>query len=236
MVGRGVGGKNGQREILMARAAGVITRFSAAAVLALALAFPSCAEAEQAGMALDGDAQREMSLFVSNFAELDMLEIANRNYMKYGDFVYFGAMHSYMNSPETVKRGRDGRVSVDFSAARRAVKKYFGTDIGMDGELVSAVYGGKKFERTAGSFVFAEPEARTVYHARVREAYEEDGMILMKGELYERGNPGNSGGPFYVWAEPHGNGGREAWLLVSIHRGEHDGSPFGAGMLPPGGD
>jgi hypothetical protein len=185
---------------------------------------------------LDGAARERMSAFVSNFTAAGMYETANRNYMKYGDFVYFGVTYNYINNPKIVKKTKDGRLSVDVAAVRRAVEKYFGVDaVGAGGNLISAFYEGKNFERTKAAFLFEKPAPWTIYHARVDEAYDEDGVILMKGELYERDAPKNTGGSFYAWAEPYIYGGENTWSLVSIHRGKHDGAPFGAEMTPPRG-
>jgi hypothetical protein len=83
------------------------------------------------------------------------------------------------------------------------------------------------FEYRDGAYIFKTPPKRVVYYADVKEAFAFDGLLLMKGVIYEKSNPKNASGPFYAWAEPWNFEGKDTWALIAIHRGEHDGSPLG---------
>jgi hypothetical protein len=213
-----------------------VTLFTTLAVL-LCVAFAFCGNAradDQEGwvkIKLDDATRKKMGVFISNFTELDICEIDTTAMMKYGDFVYFGAMHNYINNPKAVKKANDGRISVSGNAVFRAVDKYFSLGEQADPKegRLSAKYDGIAFEYKGGSYVFKNPAKRVIYYADVKEAYKFDGLVLMKGQIYEKDNPKNVTGPFYAWAEPWNFDGKDTWALVAIHRGEHDGSPWGYG-------
>ena len=181
---------------------------------------------------LDDATRKKMSVFISNFTELDMLEIDTTAWLKYDDLVYFGAMHNYLNNPGIVKKTKDGRVSVDGNSVFRAVGKYFSLGDALDGgpDYMSAKYNGITFEYKGGSYIFKTPAKRVIYYADVKEAYKFDGLVLMKGEIYEKANSKNVKGPFYAWTAPRNFEGQDTWALIAIHEGEHDGSGWGYGL------
>ena len=208
--------------------------FSALCVITFALCGIADAAAPEGGVKikLDAATREKMSIFISNFTEVDLFEIETPAAMRYGDFVYFGAMHLYLNSPKTVKRMKDDRVSVDGKAVFRAAEKYFslGDAGGFGSDLVSARYNGIAFDCQGGAYIFKTPADRVIYYADVKEAYDVDDLVLMIGSIYEKANRKNVTGPFYAWAEPKKYEGRDTWALLSIRRGEYDGSSFGADM------
>jgi hypothetical protein len=181
-------------------------------------------------MRLDDSTRKRMSAFVSNFTEVEMFEIQNSTMMKYGEFVYFGVMHNYLNNPKLVKKTPDGKLTVDGRQIFAAVEKYFGLEIDPGDERTSATHKGKKFEYKNKIFVFDLPAQRKIIHASVDSAYEEDGVILMKGLLYNKDDASEERGDFWAYAEKTDRGGEEEWTLISLHEGKHDGSPFGSDM------
>jgi hypothetical protein len=202
-------------------------KFFLPAIAAVAVSLvASAAWAEPVKMKTDAATLKRMSVFVSNFTELDMFEIDNRNFMKYGDIVYFGVMHNHLNNPKTVKTTKDGRFAVDYSAVFASAKKYFSFDAETGDARISAKYNGLEFECKGDSFIFKKPANRKIYYARVTETLKDGSLILMKGKIYEKSNPENVLGPFYAYAEPADG----TWILVSINRGEHDGSSFGENL------
>ena len=188
--------------------------------------------AERTGMVLDDATRNRMSEFVSSFTEVEMFEISHAILeFGYSDFIYFGVMHNYMNNPELVKKIAGGKVAAQYRPTFTAVKKYFGIDADTGDMRVSATYKGMRFECENETFVFDEPEPRKVWHASVTEAYQEDWTILMKGFLYNRDDPEEVRGNFWAYAQqPQERQSAGEWTLLSIHEGEHDGSPFGSGV------
>jgi hypothetical protein len=181
-------------------------------------------------MQLDDSTRKRMSAFVSNFTEIEMFEIKNSARMKYGDFVYFGVMHNYLNNRKFVKKTSDGKLTVDGRQTFAAVEKYFGLETDPGDERASATYKGKKFEYKNKVFVFDIPEERIIWRVSVDSAYDEDGVILMKGLIYNKDDMSRERGDFWAYAEKTDRGGEEEWTLISLHEGEHDGSPFGSDM------
>jgi hypothetical protein len=58
-------------------------------------------------MKLDADTAKKMSVFISNFTELDMYDIPDVSEMTDDEFVYFGAGHTFLNNAKQVKKRAD---------------------------------------------------------------------------------------------------------------------------------
>jgi len=77
---------------------------------------------------LDEAVRKRMSAFISCFTEVEMFEIRNFIDLEYSDFIYFGVMHNYYNSPELVKVIAGGKAAAQYLPVFTTVKKYFGLD------------------------------------------------------------------------------------------------------------
>jgi hypothetical protein len=165
---------------------------------------------------LDATTTKAMSIFISNFTELDMFEIPDVSGMTYDELVNFGVGHNFANNPKLIKIATGGNLSMDGKSVSESVKKYFALDFAPS---VSAKYGGAEYNYSKGSYVFTIPAGRLIYYARVSEAFMDGSRILMTGEIYSKKDPKEVHGPFYAYAKPWKYGGKDTWALLSLHEG-----------------
>jgi|GEM_PF-2282660 len=209
----------------------MVTGILTAVLAVFCFALPGNAD-ERTRIPLDDATQRQMSTFISNFTEVGMFEISHSHQMKYGDYVYFGVMHNYLNNPRLIRDAGGGKVAAQYRPTFEAAKKYFGVDTDTGELRLSAQYKGMAFTCTNNTFIFTRPEPRTLWHASVNEAYWEEDLILMKGTLYNKANPAEKRGKFWAYAQ-EGEPGTGRWNLISLHEGGHDGAAFGSDLSGP---
>jgi len=195
-------------------------KISVLGLLVLSMLAAACggvyAAAEPVKMKLDAATTKAMSIFISNFTELDMYEIPDAAKMGYDELVHFGVGHNVINNPKQIKKA-GGKLSVAGKQVGESVKKYFARDMTPS---ASAEYEGAGYDYSKGSFVFATPANRVIYYARVSEAYKEGDRVLMTGEIYNLKNPKDIRGPFHAYAKPWKYGGKDTWALLSLREGK----------------
>ena len=168
-------------------------------------------------MKLDADTAKRMSVFISNFTELDMYDIPDVSEMTEDELVYFGTGHTFLNNTKQVKK-TGGQLSVPSKAVSDAVKKYFGSAIESFSSSVYR-YEGNSYEYAKGNIVFGVPKERDIYYARVDTAYKDGGLIIMTGDVYNLKKPADVRGPFYAYAKPYRHNGQNTWALLSLRDG-----------------
>ncbi|MCL1876232.1 MAG: DUF3160 domain-containing protein [Synergistaceae bacterium] len=183
----------------------------------LIIAFGCSLAAAPVKMKLDAATIKAMSIFISNFTELDMYEISDAAAIPYGELVHFGVGHNVINNPKQIKKA-GSKSSVTGKQVGETVKKYFALDIKPS---ASAEYDGAKYDFSKGSFEFTKPANRTTYYARVSEAYMDGGKVLMTGEVYNVKNTKEIRGQFHAYAKPWKYGGKDTWALLSLHEGSY---------------
>ena len=189
----------------------------AAAVLLSASCIDRAFAAAPVKMKLNAATIKAMSIFISNFTELDMYEIPDAANMPYDELIYFGVGHNVINNPKQIKKAGN-KSSVSGKQVGESVKKYFALNIKPS---ASAKYDGAKYDYSKGNFVFAKPANRTIYYARVNDAYRVDGKVLMTGEVYNLKKPKEIRGQFHAYAKPWKYGGKNTWALLSLHEGSY---------------
>ena len=176
------------------------------------------AAAEPLKMNLDATTVKAMSIFISNFTELDMYEIPDVSKMTHDELVYFGVGHNFINNPKQIRKAAGGKLSVSGKQTGESLRRYFALDITPS---ASAKYANAEYDYSNGNYAFVQPADRTIYYARVSEAYIDGDRILMIGEIYNLKNEKDIRGPFYAYAKPWKYGGRDTWALLSLHEGKH---------------
>ena len=201
-------------------------KFLLALVLVLALS----------GAALAAVSQKEldrMGIFISNFTEVgmfdfDLEEDGDDTAMhlgapdNFGELLYFGIMHNYINAPKSIKKCRDknceyGDLTVPGSSVVNAVKKYFDIEIKAQSDLnrTPAIY----YDKTDKLYHFEKPELPDpTYYAQVKNVRPSANgkIVTMTGEIYNFNKKSERPATFTATAKPHKWQGKNTWAILSL--------------------
>ncbi len=202
-------------------------RFLYGAVLFLALGFLFAGPCH----AQDADAKERagMSVFLSNFSELGMLDFDAAdvlNEKKPYAMVHFGIWHNYINNYESrIRKCTDagckwGSLTIDGRYVRESIERYFGYTLkecpSVEGSMAPTPADSCHFDGKLYHFEGAAGEA--VYHARVDKAWQRgDGLYEMQGRMCLADNMEDCPAIFTALARPHVWKGKKTWAAVSLH-------------------
>ena len=202
-------------------------------VLLICLALGLCSvqnPAEAAQEAGFSQAQLErMSTFLSNFTELgfmnfDLEKSGDDDVLHLGgdpsdpDLIRFGIWHNYLNNYQSrirqcpVKDCEHGSLVIDAKAVAESVKKYFNIDLthrSVDQSDPPYYFDGKLYH-------FEGADGEAVYHAEVKQALQEDGIIRMTGDIYNADNREDRPCTFEATARPCRWDGKDTWAILSM--------------------
>ena len=169
-----------------------------------------------------------MSTFLSNFTELgfcdfDVKESGPDDIQHLGgdagmaDLIHFGVRHNYVNNFKTrikqcsKKNCEHGSLTIDAKFVAESVKKYFDIDL-----KHRTVEGGTPYYFDGKLYHFEGADGEFVYHARVKEATKEGGVVRMTGYIYDADAEEEEERPdtFEAIAKPHKWEGKDAWAIL----------------------
>ncbi|MGE9986604.1 hypothetical protein ACQRA4_13250 [Desulfovibrio sp. SGI.169] len=195
-----------------------------------------------AGVSFDGDFLRErksggktfsaaemkrMSVFLSNFTELGMLDFTAEDVLnteKPYDMIRFGIWHNFINNPKRIKpcatpECQWGTQTMECSYVKDSLQRYFGYNLR---QCLSAAHPNSgspsdKYHFDGARYHFEGAAGEAVYHARVDEARQgADGVIEMKGIIYNADDKEDILGNFIAQAKPHTWKGKDTLAIVSL--------------------
>ncbi|MBQ4418442.1 MAG: hypothetical protein II870_02305 [Synergistaceae bacterium] len=199
-------------------------------LLALVLFFALSAAAFAATSQKELD---RMGIFISNFTEVGMFEFDLDEYgddtaihlgdpNNFGEFLYFGIMHAYINAPKSIKKCRDktceyGDLTVDSKTVINAVKKYFDVEIKPQSDLnrTPAIY----YNKSDKLYHFEKPELpEPTYYAQVKNVKTSANgkIITMTGDIYNFNKKSERPATFTATAKPHKWQGKNTWAILSL--------------------
>ncbi len=169
---------------------------------------------------------KKMSVFVSNFTELNLLNLESKEFLKSPeDYIPFGIWHHYINNYKLITRNFEkcsgegkvpdfckyGTLAIDGKQVTAAIEHYFGQKITDFKSIDHFHYDGKTFY-----FEGADGEARPTAH--ITEAWtQEDGTVFMKGyALTEFGDDTTEKRNIQVKAKPCTWKNKNTWCMLSI--------------------
>ncbi len=171
---------------------------------------------------------KKMSTFVSNFTELgfmnfDLKKDGNDDVLHLGDpssadLIRFGIWHNYLNNYENrirpcpVKDCEHGSLVIDAKSVAESVKKYFDIDLthrSVDQSDPPYYFDGKLYH-------FEGADGEAVYHAEVKQAMQEDGVIRMTGDMYNADDREDRPWTFEATARPCRRDGKKTWTILSM--------------------
>lgn len=171
--------------------------------------------------------RKAMGVFLSNFTEIGMTNFTAGDVLnteKPYEMIRFGIWHNFINNysriqPCTTHECPWGSLTIDCASVRDSLQRYFGYTLR---QCLSAShpdsgspYDSYHFDGTKYHFEGASGEA--VYHARVKEASQgADGLIEMKGVLYNADDEKDILGSFTALARPHTWKGKNTLAIVSL--------------------
>ena len=199
-------------------------------LLALVLVFALSAAAFAATSQKELD---RMGIFISNFTEVGMFEFDLEEFgddtaihlgdpNNFGEFLYFGIMHAYINAPKSIKKCRDktceyGDLTVDGNTVINAVKKYFDVEIKPQSDLnrTPAIY----YNKSDKLYHFEKPELpEPTYYAQVKNVKTSANgkIITMTGDIYNFNKKSERPATFTATAKPHKWQGKNTWAILSL--------------------
>ncbi len=156
---------------------------------------------------------KKMSVFLSNFTELYFYNFSAKeilNEKNPADMIRFGIWHNYINNYKSRIKPAGNKLSIDGKFVKESVKKYFNYNIKNLKSVGRFTYDGKKY-----TFDGADGEA--IYYAKVTSAKTiADGVIEMKGYLYNADDESDRNGTFTALAKPYTYGGKNTWSIISM--------------------
>ena len=174
------------------------------------------------------DQMRRMSIFISNFTELGMLNCNVRTLLDESNphaMLDFSIRHNYFNNYNSSVASCPlldcpwGPLTMKGGAVQTSLKRYFDYDLPW---LPSAEKGSPPYHFDGSLYHFTPPEKPgLVRFARVNRArLTNEGLVKMRGEIYNAENEKEILGTFKAVAKPHTWNGRKTWALVEIHTKE----------------
>lgn len=182
-----------------------------------------CTGNAQAGSAFSSKQMKEMSVFLSNFTELGFMNIDTKKFLDEaapGEMIRFGIWHNYVNNFNSrIKQCRTkdckwGSLTIDGKYVQESLKQYFDYTLkklpNVEDTVPACHYDGRQYH-------FEGADGEAVYYACVSTAETSaDGLIVMRGELYNAEDRNDILGTFTATARPHKWNGRDTWALVSL--------------------
>ena len=186
----------------------------------------TCFAAEKPG----GEIKR-MSIFISNFTEVglydfDIYEDGNDNSILHlgnpenvGELIRFGIEHNVINNPKTrvkkckIENCEHGAYTIDGKFVSESVKKYFDMEVENQSLLDSSpecYYDGELYHFNK------HEEADAVYYADVQSVSQKNGIITMKGEIYDTKNKSDRPARFTATAKPYTWDKKNTWSIISL--------------------
>ncbi len=159
---------------------------------------------------------KRMGIFLSNFTEQGMYnfnakDVLNENNPR--QMIRFGIWHNYINNFKSKIRQSGNKLSIDGKFVKETIKKYFNYNIK---RLVSV----GRFHYDGRKFTFDGADGEATYYCRVTSAKKiANGVIEMKGYLYNVDDHSDRNGTFVALAKPYKYGGKNTWSIISLkHR------------------
>ncbi len=172
---------------------------------------------------------KKMSTFLSNFTELgfrnfDIKADGDEDSVHLGaadqvaDLIRFGIMHNYVNNYKSRIKAcptqgcTHGSLIIEAKYVAESVKKYFGLPLkhrSVEQSDPPYFYDGKCYH-------FEGADGEAVYYAEVKQATEHNGLIEMRGELYNTEDKNDRPGTFVAQAKPSKWNGKDTWTIISL--------------------
>ena len=170
------------------------------------------------------DQMRRMSLFLSNFTELGLLNCNARTLLDESSphaMLHFSILHNYFNNynssvaPCPLLDCPWGPLTLKGTSVQTSLKRYFDYDLPW---LPSAEKGSPPYHFDGRLYHFTPPEKpNPVRFARVKQArLTNEGLVKMRGDIYNAENEKEILGTFKAVAKPHIWNGRKTWALLEI--------------------
>ena len=166
---------------------------------------------------------KKMSTFLSNFTEIGYMNFSAEDFLNGddpADIIHFGIRHNYINNFKSriaLCKNRNcewGALVIHGKYVKESIKKYFGADYR---NLVSVTDRDLPYYYDGTYYHFDGADGEAVYYARVDEAVRDfDGMIVMRGEIYNYADKKDILGKFKALAKPHKYGGRNTWAILRM--------------------
>ncbi len=156
---------------------------------------------------------KKMSTFLSNFTELGFYSFTAKDILNEknpGDMIRFGIWHNYINNFKSRIRNHGNQLSIDGKFVKESVKKYFNYNMK---RLVSS----GRFKFDGKKYIFDGADGEAIYYAQVTSAKSiAQGVIEMKGYLYNIEDKSDRNGTFVALAKPYKYNGKNTWSIVSM--------------------
>ena len=170
-----------------------------------------------AASAFTPDQLKKMSVFLSNFTEVYLMQYPNDSGPE--ELVLFGIRHNYINNYKsriqscTTPQCEWGSAVIDAKYVRESVKRYFDIDLAaflnIDNEYGKYIYDGTRYH-------FSLADGDMGIHARVTAAQEIDGQVHMSGVLYNSEDKNQILGTVKAIAKPYTWKGKPTWALLRL--------------------
>ena len=202
-----------------------------AMLLALSLLLCACGIASAAGAQKGYSSAdlKKMSTFLSNFTELGFMNFNAKEFTDEtnpADMIRFGIWHNYVNnfksriSKCTKKDCKWGSLVIQGKYVTETIKKFFDVDYK---KLASVTESDPPYYFDGKLYHFEGADGEAVYYARVNEAEKNDeGQIVMRGEIYNADDEKDIIATFEAVAKPHKSGGKDTWAIISMETESND--------------
>lgn len=166
---------------------------------------------------------KRMGIFLSNFTEIGYMNFSAEDFLNGddpADIIHFGIRHNYINNFKSriaLCKNRNcewGALVIHGKYVKESIKKYFGADFS---NLVSVTDRDLPYYYDGTYYHFDGSDGEAVYYARVDEAVRDyEGMIVMRGEIYNYADKKDILGKFTALAKPHTFGGKNTWTILRM--------------------
>ena len=206
------------------------------ALLIFVMIFSAGAAKKSSSSNLNPDEIKRMGIFLSNFTEVglfkfnlengddeDMLYFGDSNNMD--ELICFGIGHNIINNKKLIgkctrKNCEYGSEIISAKAVADSVRKYFDLPVKhqsiIDGETRDyppfVEYDGKSYHFNKNDWL-----TDTTYYADVQEVEKNDGIITMKGELYDINDKSERPATFTATAKPYNWNKKDTWSILSLN-------------------
>ena len=173
---------------------------------------------------------KKMSIFISNFTEVRLFNFdleddddGGEEPLHFGSnnaaLLAFGVNHNAINNKKLIKKVNlkaDGITydrAVDAKTVAASVRRYF--DLPVEHEDGLDKYG-QVYPYRKGMYYFRAASGEEVIYADVQKVSKKDGVITMRGELYNVEDKSDKRGTFVATAKPHKWNGKDTWAILSM--------------------
>lgn len=171
----------------------------------------------------DAQAMKQMSVFLSNFTEIGMLDFEaskTLNPDSPGNMIRFGVWHNFINNYKSrisqcqTANCQWGSLTIKCEYVQDSLKRYFDYDLA---QCPTVEDSDPPYHFDGKLYHFEGAAGEATYFARVESAKKlDDGTVQMQGVVYNADDESIVLGTFTALAKPHTWKGKNTWALLSM--------------------